>query len=255
MNPSDVYLFVATPCYGGMVTQRYMQSALVLLQWADRGGVRISIELLGQDSLITRSRNTLAAKFLDTEAATHLMFIDADIGFELRQVIRMLEFDQDVVAGMYPLKAIDWETGGRERASQGEALETAPLRYVGVPCEGAELERDGDFFTARFAGAGFLMIKRPALVTMTQAYPQTRYSLAHTQAAPSRSPNQFALFDPMIEPETAHYLSEDYAFCRRWRDLGGKIWLDTQGELVHIGPHEFPGQPRERFARNAKPQA
>ncbi len=248
MNPADLHLFVATPCFGGMVTQRYMQSAVALLQWADRGGYRVSLELLGYDSLVTRSRNTLAAKFLDTETATHLMFIDADIGFGVRHVIRMIEFDRDVVAGLYPLKAIDWETGGRERARGGEAEDTAPLLYVGVPCQGADQEHHDGFVTGRFAGAGFLLIKRQVLIEMAAAYPQTRYVQAHTQASPARSANQYALFDPMIEPDTGDYLSEDYAFCRRWRDIGGKIWLDTQGELTHIGPHEFAGRPQLRFS-------
>jgi len=247
MNPADLHLFVATPCFGGMVTQCYMQSAIALLQWADRGGHRVSLELLGYDSLITRSRNTLLAKFLDSATATHLMFIDADIGFELRQVLRMLEFDQDVVGGVYPLKAIDWETGGRARARAGEAEETAPLRYVGVPCDGSELEHRNGFITGRFAGAGFLLIKRQALLAMTAAYSHTRYLQTHTQAEPDRSANQYALFDPMIEPDTGHYLSEDFAFCRRWRELGGKIWLDTQGQLTHVGAHEFIGQPYVRF--------
>ncbi len=51
----------------------------------------------------------------------------------------------------------------------------------------------------------------------------------------------------MIEPETRTYLSEDYAFCRRWRDLGGRIWLDTEGVLTHTGTIDFTGHPRLRF--------
>ena len=50
----------------------------------------------------------------------------------------------------------------------------------------------------------------------------------------------------MIEPETGHYLSEDYTFCRRWRDIGGEIWLDTQGSLIHVGTQDFVGQPALR---------
>ena len=50
----------------------------------------------------------------------------------------------------------------------------------------------------------------------------------------------------MIEPDTGIYLSEDYTFCRLWRNLGGKIWLDTQGALMHVGPHEFCGAPAAR---------
>ena len=52
----------------------------------------------------------------------------------------------------------------------------------------------------------------------------------------------------MIDPDTGIYLSEDYAFCRRWRDLGGEVWLDTQGVLVHVGPSDFQGRPDLRFA-------
>lgn len=245
-------LFVATPCFGGMVTQRYMISAMRLLQWADRGGHRVSLELLGYDSLITRGRNTLLAKFLDSGTATHLMFIDADIGFDPGQVVRMLEFDHDVVAGLYPLKAIDWEAGARARVQAGESEETAPLRYVGVPCEGMEMEREDGFITGRFAGAGFLLIKRPALLAMTAAYSHTRYLQSHTQAVPDSSANLYALFDPMIEPDTGNYLSEDYAFCRRWRDIGGRIWLDTKGRLTHVGPHEFLGQPHLRFSPDSR---
>ena len=51
----------------------------------------------------------------------------------------------------------------------------------------------------------------------------------------------------MIEPETGIYLSEDYAFCRRWRDLGGEIWLDAQGSLTHSGSCDFTGRPDLRW--------
>jgi hypothetical protein len=249
--PSKPNLFIATPCFGGMVTQRYMQSTFALFQFGNNAGFPVAIELLGYDSLITRSRNTLVAKFLEQPEATHLFFIDADIGFGLEHVVRMLQFDQDVVAGMYPLKLLDWAHGGMGRALRGEPIETAPLRYVGTPCEGEEREARDGFVTGTYAGTGFMLIKRAALLRMIQAYSHLRYVAAHTQAVPSLSRNQFALFDCMIEPETGTYLSEDYTFCRRWRDIGGRIWLDTQGPLVHVGPHEFHGQPALRFPQTA----
>ena len=241
-----LHLFVATPCYGGLVHQSYMKSAVALLQAGPALGFQVSIELLGHDSLVTRSRNALVAKFLDAHTATHLLFVDADIAFEVEQVVRMLRFDRDVVAGMYPLKTIQWDADAAARAHSGEPLDFAPLRYVGVPCEGEELESRDGFVTGLFAGAGFLLVKRAAIRRMIQAFPETRYGAVHTQAVPASSPNQYALFDCMIDPDTGHYLSEDYAFCRRWRSIGGHVWLDTQGELTHIGPHEFAGRPRLR---------
>ncbi len=249
---SQPHLFVATPCYGGMVSQRYMISAIGLLRLGEQLGFRVTIDLLGYESLITRGRNLLVSRCLDDYSATHLMFIDADIGFDPAQVARMLAFDQDVVAGMYPLKLLDWNSG-MHRAVAGEAVETAPLRYVGAPCEGAEAASHDGFVSGTYAGTGFMLIKRGVLEAMMAAYPHLRYAASHVAAQPSLSPHQYALFDCMIEPETGVYLSEDYTFCRRWRDIGGKIWLDTRGALIHIGQHEFSGAPAVRALDAAVP--
>ena len=252
MDFSTVHVVVATPCYGGLLTQRYVHSTFSLIQVATAAGFRVSLELLGYDSLIPRSRNALVARFLDMPTATHLFFIDADIGFGVEQVIRMIKFDQDVVAGMYPLKLRDWTTAPLIHLKTGEKAETASLRYVGTPCQGREFQQRTGFVTGLYAGAGFLLIKRAVLTKMISAYPHLRFTAMHTQAVPNNSPHQYALFDCMIEPDTGHYLSEDYTFCRRWRDIGGTLWLDTQGPLIHVGAHEFAGRPDVRdFAHAA----
>jgi hypothetical protein len=254
---SQPHIFVATPCFGGMVSQRYMISTIGLLNLGDALGFKVTLDLLGYESLITRGRNLLVSRCLDDPSTTHLLFIDADIGFDPEQVARMLVFDADVVAGMYPLKLFDWNSG-LHRAVAGETVETAPLRYVGTPCEGPEAEGRDGFVSGTYAGTGFMLIKREVLTSMMAAYPHLRYVSSHVAASPNPSPHQYALFDCMIEPETGTYLSEDYTFCRRWRDIGGKIWLDAQGALIHVGQHEFTGAPSSRdfvAAPQAKPMA
>jgi len=243
--PSRAEVFIATPCYGGLVTQGYMQSVLALMVDAAAQGFDLSLAMLGHDALITRSRNTLLAKFLHQSSASHILFIDADIAFELAQVGRMLRSGKDVVAGLYPLKVLHWDARAQARVAQGEAAESAALLYVGAP--GAE--RDGDFAVAPFCGTGFLMISRAAIERMVEAYPQTRYRTVHAYPlAKDGQPDQHALFDCMIDPQTGEYLSEDFTFCRRWRDIGGLVWVDTLGALVHCGAHDFRGDPAARFA-------
>jgi len=244
-NPQRPMVFIATPCFGGLVSQHYMQSVIALVTYAGQAGFDATLALLGHDSLITRSRNTLVSQFLSTPA-THMLFIDADIAFEPQHVHRMLAFDKDFVGGIYPLKVIDWTPTAMKRAVNGEALTTAPLHYVGTMCEGDELERDGAFVTGQYCGGGFMLIKRQVIERMIAAYPESRYERLHAFSNAKADVN-YALFDCLIDPQTKAYISEDYGFCQKWRDIGGKIWLDTEGKLTHIGSYHFQGDPRLRY--------
>ena len=82
MKGNQTRLFIGTPCYGGMVTARYMQSVCALL-CHKIPDLHVSIYTIGYDSLVTRGRNSIVAAFLDLPAETHLMFIDADIDFNV----------------------------------------------------------------------------------------------------------------------------------------------------------------------------
>jgi hypothetical protein len=249
--PAGLHVVVCTPCFGGMVHHGYMLATTNLLLLGLQQGFTVSVELLGNDSLITRSRNTLVARFLDRPDATHLLFVDADITFQPHDVLRMAALDQDVVAGMYPLKLKGWTEDAVGRVRLGESPETAPLRYVGLPEAGQRRQSSQGFITAEYAGTGFMMIRRGALLAMMARHPELKFANAHDRATPNPSPYQFALFDCMIDPETRDYLSEDYTFCRRWRAMGGQIWLDTRARLIHTGPHDFTGNPSPRFAAAA----
>jgi hypothetical protein len=240
-------IVVATPCYGGLVTQGYMESVLQLSGYAAANRFEVTLAMNGGDSLITRSRNKLVSVFMDIAQATHLLFIDADIAFRPESVLRMLGFNQPIVAGMYPIKGIDWQRLERNMPEDRTAdqLRESALHYVGEPCTGADREERDGFVTAAYAGTGFKLIQRGVIERMIDAYPETRYRVAQTYPAPTTvSPHQYALFDCMIDPATGIYLSEDYAFCQRWRKLGGKIWLDSESRLTHVGSYKFSGRPR-----------
>jgi len=241
-------VMIATPCFGGLVTQGYVESIIKLIHYADKHRFAVKLALLGHDALITRSRNTLVSAFLDRPEMTHLMFIDADIAFEPEAVGRLLAFDEDVVGGVYPLKVNDWGQTAARQERYGETAALASLNYVGTLCDSAALKTRNGFATAVYAGTGFLLIRRQVLERLAEAHPELRYNATHVYPRPAQpSEHQIALFDCMIEPETGIYLSEDYAFCRRWLDLGGKIWLDMESQLTHIGAQNFAGDTRLRM--------
>ncbi len=240
-NPRP-HIMIATPCYGGLLNQGYVESIVQLTTYAPQNGFDITLIMNGGDSLITRSRNRLVSVFLDNPAFTHLMFIDADIVFKPHYVKRMLDFDQEVVAGMYPVKGIDWAQVKKQAGPDisESQLQQAGLNLVGLPYNKPEaVERDG-FVTAAYAGTGFKLIKRIVFEKMIAAYPETKYMVGQTfPRTLNNSGNQYALFECMIDPMTGVYLSEDFAFCQRWRKINGTIWLDTTSKLTHIGVYKY----------------
>ena len=140
----DVQLVVATPCFGGQVSSIYTAS-LFKLQIALRSysDIKLKLEMQQNDALITRARANLVSAFLDDPAATHLLFIDADIGFEPEQVLRLLACGADVCAGVYPIKRIDWETPtGRGLRRLGERSEPSRSWVRGLMPAALELRSE-----------------------------------------------------------------------------------------------------------------
>jgi hypothetical protein len=245
---TDRHLVIATPCFGGLVTSFYAQSLLKLQQACIARSITLNWMMFNGDALITRARAELVAHFLAAPATTHLLFIDADIGFEPDQVFRLMDFDADVTACAYPAKMVDWERIVHAVNNGQPNAQAAALRYVFAVEDPARVITRNSFIRAQYAGTGFLMIRRAALLKLCAANPQLRYRRVDYQDdALSDSPHRFALFDCMIDPATGRYLSEDFAFCRRWIDIGGEIWIDTESKLTHFGSIPFAGDFATQF--------
>ena len=100
-----------------------------------------------------------------------------------------------------------------------------------------------------------MLLKRRVIERMIEAYPQTRYTGAHAYSNAAGGGVSYALFDCLIDKATNAYVSEDFGFCQRWRDIGGKIWLDTEGRLTHVGSYNFQGDPGPRFLTAGAPES
>src|ERR1700691_1343659 len=127
----QIHLVVATPCFGGQVSSIYA-SSIFQLQRAVRAKSNIELKVLMRDgdALITRARANLMTLFLDDPTTTHFLFVDADIGFEPEQVFRLIESGADVVAGVYPIKRVNWDKAKRLIESRRPKLPSAALDYV-----------------------------------------------------------------------------------------------------------------------------
>lgn len=215
---SKIHLHIGIPCYGGMMSEPTVTSLLRFILLAQQAGLNWSLDTMVNESLITRGRNNLMAKMMTNANATHFMFIDADIRFEPDAMLKMLACDKDVIAGLYPKKAL-------------------PVNYV-INLK-PETKIQGDIFTVDTAGTGFLLFKRSVYEKLIAAHPETKY-VDDVGLGKQYEPMMYSIFDCEID-ERGHYLSEDWLFCRRWQALGGEIWAHSKVLLNHIGHYEFQG--------------
>lgn len=218
-------ILVATPCYGGKVFDCYLHS---LFRLQSHFGNSVDLFTVPNDALVTRARNTCVAKFLD-EDFTHLLFIDADIGFTTQNVTRLLDYDKDVVCAAYPIKNIFWEDVLGKGINDVSDAKRFCLRHV---VNSVSKEHEDGIVEVADSGTGFMMIKRQVFDQMKEAYPDLKYKSPNYP-----SDNSYLFFDCMKDGDT--YLSEDYTFCKRWRDIGGKIYCDFKIPLVHTGLYSF----------------
>lgn len=244
-------LFVATPMYGGMCAGMYTRSIADLTGLCVKYGIELRHYFLFNESLITRARNYCCDEFLRSDC-THMMFIDADIGFNANDVLTLLalqseESEYDILAGPYPKKCISWEKI-KQAVDSGRADEDANVleKYVGDfvfnPASGAGVIPLNEPAEVLEAGTGFMMMRRRAFELYDKAYPEQSYKPDHVRTEHFDGSREImAYFDCIIDPESKRYLSEDYMFCQHVRKAGGKIWLCPWMVTQHVGTYIFGG--------------
>ena len=203
-----------TPCYGGQITEVCFSSYLQWTILAMNNGLNFTIDTLSNESNVNRARNSCAAKFLAGDA-THLMFVDADIQFRAEDIVKLVSHDKDIVGGIYPQKTLP------------------PKMVVNTLKNG---KREGDLIEVGTLGTGFMLVKRIVFEAMIEEGAQ-KYTDAIGLSSVEND-NQYDFFNCTID-SNGRYLTEDWSFCRRWRQLGGQIWADTTIPLVHVGYHRF----------------
>ena len=203
-----------TPCYGGQITEVCFSSYLQWTILAMQNGLDFKLDTLSNESNVNRARNSCAAKFLAGDA-THLMFVDADIQFRAEDINKLVSHDKEIVGGIYPQKTLP------------------PKMVVNTLDNG---KREGDLVEVGTLGTGFMLIKRVVFQAMIEEGAQ-KYTDAIGLSSVEND-NQYDFFNCTID-SNGRYLTEDWSFCRRWRQLGGQIWADTTIPLVHVGYHRF----------------
>lgn len=225
LNPSPVSVMFGTPCFGGQLFLPYHLSMLKTLDYLRKNDIGYMSKYIDADSLVPRARISLFGQFLSS-TATHLLFIDADIDWHARDVLRMMKADKPVVAAIYRKKK--------------QAVEY-PMNFFPETFSNLPYDPESGCFEIKDAPTGFLMIRKDAALRMAEAYADRRCMIGEGGWDAECNRNTFDLF-PCLTDADGMYLSEDYGFCRLWQRIGGKVWMLPDVELGHTGKDRFAGK-------------
>ena len=217
-----INLLIGTPAYNSMVHTDYMHS---IISYHEKR-LPFSVMTIGNESLITRGRNTIISYFNMMEEFTHLLFLDADIHLHANELTKLLWHDKDVIGAPVALKGKDKRTG-EPVYNFGEIL--------------SRENTSGSLITTKKIGTAVFMLSRMAvksLVSDAKEKGDTYYSNPHTRG--DTAPEGVEMYDVFkVGVVNGEYLSEDYYVCNTLMNLGYKVYVDLDVQTKHNGMYVF----------------
>lgn len=230
-------IYIATPMFGGQCCGEYTRSLLEFTAELNRCGYIYTCNFIYNESLINRARNNLVSDFLASDCS-HLLFIDADISFNAKEAVDILEYDLPVLAGIYPKKNINWDKI-KESIDNKESSRVAinrGIEFVGNAMLSEDLilrDRSVSLKKFYYVGTGFLLIARDVFdklipkVERYRNYFDTGLELTYN------------FFNITVEPESRVLLSEDFYFSKLCRENSIPLYVVPWLELKHTGPYTY----------------
>lgn len=194
-------------------------------------GIETDLLILANCPILPVARNTLVAMFMADELATDLFFLDYDVGFDPLAVVKLLQRPEEIIAGAYRVKYDD-------RIEYSAVPKTKEGRPVGKVISAdpplAIVEAD-------FLATGFMRIKREVFERMAEHYPELKYQESVIKTLNRKIEEAYDFFGMGVDSTRGRYTTEDYMFCKRWRDIGGQLWIYPDIDFDHIGKKSYTG--------------
>jgi len=210
----------------GSINTECFKGFMSFAEFAIDNGITYDIEFLTGCSIISLGRSIMFSKALNDPLWTHMMWIDDDVGWKPEDIMTLLIHDKDIIGGSYPKREY-------------------PIQATHTPL--SKGYKDEKLEEIKYLPTGFMMLSRKVCEDMAKHYSHLEFKFGDIEP-PQEWPYYdvfgcFAYHDP-DRPEVAkgtngYYLTEDYAFCQRARDIGYSIYLSKKINLSHTGLHTF----------------
>jgi len=245
LQQSPYRIFVATPVHD-QCSIHYAQGLLEFQKLCFEKNVLVTFQIM-KSSLVTQGRNLCVSGFLESDC-THMLFVDSDIIFNAHSIFKMLERDKDIISIPYPLKTIKWDKA-YDKFKKGEIKNPEDLgkwtnlypMKLADPHDNIKIERG--VIEVTHSPTGCMLIKRQVFDKMIKDYPDkaiVQKTVINGEYV--TKPHMWNFFDCIHDPVTKTYLGEDFAFCKLWRDKGGKCHAFIDDPIAHIGEHQYEGR-------------
>lgn len=180
---------------------------------------------------IALARNKLFGAFLRSNA-TKCFFVDSDQGWQVKDFIRLLMVKRDFVGVAGVRKTAKPSFAVNNTDDWGNAIQIVHSAVDGL-------------IEVSHVGFAFVCVSKAWAVRMSQHYADLAFVGPDGQ-------EDYAIFNPMVF--NRRYLSEDYAACQRWRDIGGKVMVAPEVSLEHVGSKTWEGDWLTALANEADRQ-
>ncbi len=216
-------VFIATPAYGGNVCSAYTESLLYTCMLLSRHNIEFELKFIN-NQIVTRARNMLSSLFMDNNSFTHMMFIDADIVWQPKHVLMLIQHDLECTIGIYPNKSYSWN---------GDKLGLNPSSVIDNTSTNENDDKyNPNLIRIKHGATGFMLLKKSALIRIQDDV--ETFILPGSNGEPIKLYNYFNC--KVVDND---YLTEDYYFSHLFNKNGGKIYADKRITLHHIGTHRY----------------
>lgn len=220
-------LFIFVPAFGQTITATTFLTTHALQQHLSSKGIQGGISTLSFPDIAELRAMAMTIWYDTMPDSTHMLFIDADMGFPPDMVTDMILFGEGVVGTIYPQRKL-------------------PIGWAGSGTGSAQTERRGSFMEVEGVGMGCTLIRRDVVTTMLEKMPHlvdTRLALhpAGDTIKQAGSNRIIRAFEKLDIPERG-LVSEDLSFCIRHRQCGGKVWAGINYRISHVGPFDYSGR-------------
>ncbi len=223
--PTKLFIFV--PAFGQQITATTFLTTHALQQHLSSKGIQGGISTLSFPDIAELRAMAMTIWYDTMPDSTHMLFIDADMGFPPDMVSDMILFNEGIVGTIYPQRKL-------------------PLSWAGSGTGATQAERRGNFMEVEGIGMGCTLIRRDVVTLMLEKMPHlvdTRLALhpAGDTIKNAGSNRIIRAFEKLDIPERG-LVSEDLSFCIRYRECGGKVWAGIGFRISHVGPFDYSGR-------------